>query len=140
MNEQIKLTDEDVKNFIFFYKEHVDTNWVNLDSIYDHIKNTIPDKITMNEFYNYVADYCASKISIHPDYNKLASRICIDRLHKNTENSMSSLADLLYNNTDLSGEKHPLITKHLYNTIKKFNKKIDSAIIYENDYSFDYIY
>ena len=132
MYAQIKLSDNDIKNFIFNYEKYIDTKWVDLNKIYQHIKNTIPDKITMNEFYNYVADYCATKTSYHPDYNKLASIICVDRLHKTTHNDILDVANILYNN------QNPLISKHLFNNIKRFHKKINNVINMERDYLFDY--
>lgn len=138
MNNTIKLDNDDVKQFINAYREHVDEKWVDLDAIYNHIKNTIPESITPNDFYNYVADYCATKISVHPDYNKLASRICINRLHNTTYDSMSKVAQVLFDNVDMHGVPQPLITQDLYNTIMNNKEQIENAMNNDDDYSFDY--
>lgn len=134
MDIQINITKEYIREFIYGYEQYIDTKWVDLDEIITRVHDMIPEKMTKGEFYNYVADFCIAKSSKHFDYNKLASRICVDRLHAMTHSDMLSVAETLYNNNGHS----PLISKTLYNNVKRFHKKIADVIDLERDYLFDY--
>ena len=75
----------------------------------------------------------------HPDYALLASRIAVSNLHKNTEKSFSKTMELLYVYIDpKSGEKAPLLADDVYEVIQKNAELLDSTIIYDRDYNFDY--
>lgn len=134
MDTQIDITQDYVREFIYGYEKYVDTKWVDIEEIISRVYDMVPEKMTKNEFYNYVSDFCIAKSSRHFDYNKLASRICVDRLHLNTESDMLTIGQLLYDNNGSS----PLISKTLFNNIKRFHKKIAEAIDMERDYLFDY--
>lgn len=125
-------------SIIYKNENKVDKTWVKFDEIYKHIKSTVPHDIKMNDLYNYIADYCASKSSTHPDYNVLASAICIDRLHGITKSDISEIAEILYTNVDMKGRSQPLISEQLYNTIKKNSKKINEKIDMSRDYLLDF--
>ena len=135
MDSQLNLTDDYIRQFIFKYEKYIDTRWVDLEQIIKHVKSTVPEKISKNEFYNYVADYCVSKTSIHPDYNKLASRICVERLHLATTPDILDVVEILYNN---DGNENPLVAKTLLNNVRRFHKKLNEIIDMERDYLFDY--
>lgn len=135
MDTQIDVTEEYVKKFIYNYEQYVDKNWINLDEIVKNIYLNIPERITENEFYNYVADFCVAKTSRHPDYNRLASRICVDRLHKTTPEDILTVCEILYNNNNSNS---PLISKNVLNIVKKFHKKLTETIDMNRDYLFDY--
>lgn len=138
MNNLVTLTQHDVVEFIDSYKKYIDPLWVDLDAVADHIKKSIPEKITMNEFYNYVADYCISKASTHPDYNVIASRICVDRLHNSTPDNIIDAMDILYKNTDADGKHHPLISENLFGISKKYKNILNDIIDHNKDYQYDY--
>jgi ribonucleoside-diphosphate reductase alpha chain len=138
MNTTITLTEETIKEFLYDYEKYIDTKWVDLDQIVTYVKRNLPDIIKNNDFYNFVADYCVSKTSYHPDYNTLASRICVDRLHKSTTEDILDVVEILYNNTDTDGAHHPLVSEHLLNNVRRFYKKIKDVIKMERDYLFDY--
>lgn len=138
MELQTNFTEDQIRQFINKFKPHIDTNWIDLEAIIKHVKSTIPEKISKNDFYNYVADYCVSKTSIHPDYNKLASRICVERLHKTTPEDILDVVEILYNNTNNDGYQSPLVSKTLLNNVRRFHKKLNEAIKWERDYLFDY--
>jgi len=138
MNTTITLTDESIREFLYDYEKDIDTKWVDLEQIVIYVKRNLPETINNNDFYNFVADYCVSKTSYHPDYNTLASRICVDRLHKSTTEDILDVVEILYNNTDIDGVHHPLVSENLLNTVKRFYKKIKDVIHMERDYLFDY--
>lgn len=135
MDTQTNFTENQIRQFIFNYEKFVDTKWVDLESIVQHVNKTLPNKISKNDFYNYVADYCVSKTSIHPDYNKLASRICVDRLHLSTPDDFLDAVEILYNN---DGNGTSLVSKSLLNNVRRFHKKLNDVIDKERDYLFDY--
>lgn len=132
LQEVKSLTKDDVKDFIYGYEKIVDTTWVDLDELVNNIYSAIPDKILINDFYNYVADYCAGKVSFHPDYNKLASTICVDRLHLSTDEDMLDVINTLCET------ENTVIAKSLVAVVKKFHKKIMNCIDMKKDYLFDY--
>lgn len=99
----------------------------------------IYDGITTTELDNLAAETAASMTTIHPDYAILAARIAVSNLHKNTKKSFSKTIVDLYNYIDpKTGQRAALIADDVYEIVKKNADKLDSAIIYERDYQYDF--
>lgn len=115
---------------------------VNSDDIIEIAKKVIMgiyNNVTTTELDNLAAETSASFTTQHPDFAVLAARIAVSNLHKNTEKSFSAVADILYNYIDpKTQEKAPLYSDEVYEIVKANADRIDSAIIYERDYHFDY--
>ncbi|GGH80040.1 ribonucleoside-diphosphate reductase alpha chain [Filimonas zeae] len=97
------------------------------------------DGVTTTELDNLAAETAASMSTIHPDYSLLASRIAVSNLHKNTTKSFSATMGMLYNYVEpKTGLKAPLLEDEVYAVIKKNAAILDSTIIYDRDFAFDY--
>lgn len=102
-----------------------------IEGIYDGVTTTILD--------NLAAETAASMTTTHPDYALLASRIAVSNLHKNTEKSFSATMDALYNYVDpKTGKKAPLLADDVYEIITANAETLDSTIIYDRDFGYDY--
>ncbi|CAI9686885.1 hypothetical protein EAVNVH72_03522 [Elizabethkingia anophelis] len=99
----------------------------------------IYDNVTTTELDNLAAETAAAYTTVHPDFAELAARIAVSNLHKNTLKSFSRTAKLLYDYIDPVTNTHaPLLSKEIYDIIRKNADAIDSSIIYDRDYNFDY--
>ncbi len=97
------------------------------------------DGVTTSELDNLAAEISATMTTTHPDYAQLASRISVSNLHKNTKKSFSSTMKDLYEYVNpRTGKKAPLLADDVYEVIKKNAEKIDSNIIYNRDYGYDF--
>ena len=97
------------------------------------------DGVTTSELDNLAAEIAASLTTKHPDYALLASRIAVSNLHKNTEKSFSRTVELLYNYVDKkTGNKAPLIADDVYEIVVKNAEILDSTIIYDRDFGYDF--
>ncbi len=97
------------------------------------------DGVTTTELDNLAAETAASLTVKHPDYALLASRIAVSNLHKNTIKSFSGTMELLYNCRDSkAGKAAPLLADDVWHIIQQHAELLDSTIIYDRDYSFDY--
>ncbi|WP_134090998.1 ribonucleoside-diphosphate reductase subunit alpha [Olivibacter sp. XZL3] len=97
------------------------------------------DGVTTSELDNLAAETAASLTTKHPDYALLASRIAVSNLHKNTVKSFSETMSLLYHYIDpKTGKPAPLIADDVYEVIQANAIELDSHIIYDRDFSFDY--
>ena len=95
--------------------------------------------VTTTELDNLAAETAASLAAVHPDYGILAARIAVSNLHKNTNKSFSETMEALYNYIDpLTNQKAGLISDETIEVIRQNTDELDSAIIYDRDYSFDY--
>jgi ribonucleoside-diphosphate reductase alpha chain len=115
---------------------------VSSDDIIEISKKVIQgiyNNVTTTELDNLAAETSASFTTQHPDFAVLAARIAVSNLHKNTKKSFSEVAEILYNYIDpKTHEKAPLYSDEVYAVVKENADRIDSAIIYERDYHFDY--
>ena len=113
-----------------------------LVNVHEVAKKTIEgiyDGVPTTELDNLAAETAASLTTVHPDYALLASRIAVSNLHKNTIKSFSSCMRKLYNYTDgKTGRRMPLIADDVMEIIESNADLLDSTIIYDRDYSFDY--
>jgi len=99
----------------------------------------IYDGVPTTELDNLAAETAASLTTKHPDYALLASRVAVSNLHKNTIKSFSETMEKLYNYTDKgTGKRTPLIAEDVYQIILDNAELLDSSIIYDRDFAFDY--
>lgn len=97
------------------------------------------DGVTTSELDNLAAETAASLTTKHPDYALLASRIAVSNLHKNTIKSFSKTMKMLYEYVDPKAKKEaPLIADDVWEIIEKNAEILDSSIIYDRDFGFDY--
>ena len=97
------------------------------------------DGVTTSELDNLAAEIAATMTVTHPDYAKLAARISVSNLHKNTKKSFSEVMTDLYEYVNpRTGKKAPLLSDEVYEVIKKHADDLDSTIIYNRDFGYDY--
>ncbi|MCC6370609.1 MAG: ribonucleoside-diphosphate reductase subunit alpha [Bacteroidia bacterium] len=97
------------------------------------------DGVTTSELDNLAAETAASLTVRHPDYAQLASRIAVSNLHKNTIKSFSKTVEALYNYIDpKNGLRAALIADDVYEIVMANAHTLDSSIIYDRDFGYDY--
>ena len=97
------------------------------------------DGVTTVELDNLAAETAATMATVHPDYALLAARIAVSNLHKETKKSFSKTMEDLYKYIDpVTEQKAGLIGDATMEIIRNNRDRLDSAIIYDRDYAFDY--
>lgn len=123
-----------VKKLCYGLDPTVDATQVTLKVI-----DGIFDGVTTSELDNLAAEVAATMTVKHPDYAQLASRIAVSNLHKNTKKSFSETMKDLYDYIDpKTGEHAPLLADEVHALIQKNAELLDSAIIYDRDFQYDY--
>jgi ribonucleoside-diphosphate reductase alpha chain len=117
----------------------LDRRFVNAVDVAKKVIEGLYDGVPTTELDNLAAETAAALTVKHPDYALLASRIAVSNLHKNTTKSFSNTMRLLYNCTDSkTGKLLPLIADDVMKIIEDNAELLDSTIIYDRDYGFDY--
>ncbi|KAL8251658.1 hypothetical protein R6Q59_035351 [Mikania micrantha] len=95
--------------------------------------------VTTSQLDELAAETAAAMTANHPDYASLAARIVVSNLHKNTKKSFSeTIKDMYFHISERSGKKSPLVADDVYEIIMKHAAKLDSEIIYDRDFDYDY--
>ena len=117
----------------------LDLNYVNPILVARKVIDGIHDGVTTVQLDMLAAEQAASMTTTHPDYAILAARIAISNLHKETSKSFSNTMKRLYTYVDpKTGENASLISKEVYESVRKHAAQLDSSIIYDRDYTYDY--
>ncbi|WP_431163883.1 ribonucleoside-diphosphate reductase subunit alpha [Flagellimonas beolgyonensis] len=116
-----------------------------LNSLVDPVKvamrviEGLYDGVTTSELDNLAAEIAATMTTTHPDYAKLAARISVSNLHKNTKKSFSETMKDLYEYVNpRTGKKAPLLSDEVYKVVAENAEILDSTIIYNRDFGYDY--
>ncbi len=97
------------------------------------------DGVSTSELDNLAAETAASMTISHPDYAQLAARISVSNLHKNTKKSFSeTMTDMYLYVNPRNGKKSPLLSDEVYKAIMDNSELLDSTIIYNRDFNYDY--
>lgn len=117
----------------------LDRRFVNSIDVAKKVIEGLYDGVTTTELDNLAAETAASLTVKHPDYALLASRIAVSNLHKNTTKSFSHTMELLHKYKDAKADKAAsLIADDVWKVIYENAELLDSTIIYDRDYGFDY--
>lgn len=116
-----------------------------LNDLVDPVKVTMRvieglyDGVSTYELDNLAAEIAATMTISHPDYAKLAARIAISNLHKNTKKSFSETMDDMFNYVNpRTGLQSPLLSEEVHQAIIANREILDSSIIYNRDFNYDY--
>ncbi|MFM7467573.1 MAG: ribonucleoside-diphosphate reductase subunit alpha, partial [Crocinitomicaceae bacterium] len=102
-----------------------------IEGIYDGVSTTDLD--------NLAAEVAAAKTIDHPDYALLASRIAVSNLHKETKKTFSEVMEDMYQYVDpKTNQLAALIADDVYEIIQANKETLDSSIIYDRDFRYDY--
>ena len=119
--------------------EGLDKSWVDPSQLTKLTIEGLYDGVSTRELDQLAAETAASLASHHPDYSKLAARICVDDLHRSTKSVFSEVVTDLREFVDPeSGEHAPLISKEIYEIIEQNKEILDNHIDYSRDFNYDY--
>ncbi|MBO74677.1 MAG: ribonucleoside-diphosphate reductase subunit alpha [Flavobacteriales bacterium] len=97
------------------------------------------DGVTTTELDNLAAEVAATNAVTHPDYASLASRIAVSNLHKATKKSFAETMEDLHTCVDpVTGENASLVANDVIEIIRDNSEFLDSQIIYDRDFNYDY--
>ena len=97
------------------------------------------DGVSTTQLDSLAAEVAAAKTIDHPDYALLASRISVSNLHKNTKKTFSETMEDLYHYIDpKTNQNASLLAEDVFNIIQENRDFLDSSIIYDRDFRYDY--
>lgn len=115
------------------------SNLVDPTSVAMKVIEGIYEGVTTSELDSLAAEVSASMTTRHPDYAQLAARIAVSNLHKNTKKSFSETMRDMYDYVNpKTGAHAPLIDKEILDIIEKNAALLDSTLIYDRDFGYDY--
>ena len=119
--------------------EGLDPDWIDPAQLTKLTIEGLYDGVSTRELDQLAAETAASLASHHPDYSRLAARICVDDLHRSTKDKFSDVVTDLREFIDPESKKHaPLISQEVYDIIKENADVLDNHIDYNRDYNYDY--
>lgn len=117
----------------------LDSNYIDPIEVSKKVVEGLYDGVTTSELDTLAAETAAYLTTSHTDYAKLAARIAVSNLHKNTHKIFSETISNLYHYIDpKTNDPAPLISEDVYNIVMENSDKLNSAIVYIRDFDFDY--
>ncbi len=117
----------------------LDDDFVDATEVAMKVITGVYDGVTTTELDNLAAETAAYLTTKHPDYAILAARVAVSNLHKVTKKSFSATIEDLYRYVDpKTGKLAPLIADDVYEIVMKNAEVLDSSVIYDRDFNFDY--
>ena len=117
----------------------LDPNWIDPAHLTKLTIEGLYDGVSTRELDQLAAETAASLASHHPDYSRLAARICVDDLHRSTKEVFTDVITDLREYIDPESKKHaPLISEEVYGIIMENAEVLNNHIDYARDYTYDY--
>ena len=117
----------------------LDPVWVDPGHVTKLTIEGLYDGVTTRELDQLAAETAASLASQHPDYSRLAARICVDDLHRSTKETFTDVITDLREYIDPESGKHaPLISEEVYAIIMEHAETLNNHIDYTRDHNYDY--
>ena len=117
----------------------LDATYIDPVKVTQRIISGVYEGVTTEELDNLAAETAAYMTTVHPDYATLAARLAISNLHKQTTKLFSQVIDELHHYVNPENNKlSPLISKDVYDTVMANKDELNSAIVYDRDFQFNY--
>ncbi|MDA0715261.1 MAG: ribonucleoside-diphosphate reductase subunit alpha [archaeon] len=119
--------------------EDLNTEWIDPGMVTKLTIEGLYDGVTTRELDMLAAETAASLTSQHPDYSRLAARICVDDLHRSTKGVFTDVIRDLREYIDPESGKHaPLISQEVFDIVMANAEVLNNHIDYSRDNNYDY--
>ena len=119
--------------------EGLNSKWVDPGHVTKLTIEGLYDGVTTRELDQLAAETAASLASHHPEYSRLAARICVDDLHRATKDNFTDVITDLREYIDPESGKHaPLISEEVFDVIMEHAEVLNNHIDYSRDNNYDY--
>jgi len=119
--------------------EGLNSKWVDPGHVTKLTIEGLYDGVTTRELDQLAAETAASLASQHPEYSRLAARICVDDLHRATKETFTDVITDLREYIDPESGKHaPLISEEVFDVIMEHADVLNNHIDYSRDNNYDY--
>lgn len=126
-------------DFVSRYNYGLDNDYINPNQVAKRAFEGAYDGITIQDLIQLTVETAASMTSKHPDYGLLAGRLAVSELHVNTSDSFSNTVEkMYYYKNPKTGENAPMVSREIYDIVKKNAVELDNALDYSRDYTYDY--
>ncbi|KAL8824913.1 MAG: hypothetical protein Q9191_004732 [Dirinaria sp. TL-2023a] len=117
----------------------LDSDHVDAAAITQKVISGVYQGVTTIELDNLAAETAAYMTVTHPDYAILAARIAVSNLHKQTKKQFSSVVDDLFHYVNpINHKAAPMISPETHDTVMKHAEELNSAIVYDRDFNYQY--
>lgn len=117
----------------------LDSDHVDAVAITQRVISGVYQGVNTIELDNLAAETAAYMTTIHPDYAILAARIAVSNLHKQTTKQFSQVSKELYDYINpRTGLHSPMISRETYDVILKHSDELNSAIVFDRDFNYNY--
>jgi len=117
----------------------LDANYVDAAEVAQKVISGVFPGVKTTELDNLAAETAAYLSTVHPDYAKLAARIAVSNLQKETDDSFVNVISQLYKYVSpQTNQAAPLISDEVYKFIIANKVKLENAIDYNRDYQYNY--
>ncbi|KAI3631095.1 hypothetical protein MIR68_010585 [Amoeboaphelidium protococcarum] len=117
----------------------LNTNFVEPVEVTQKVINGVYSGVTTVELDNLAAETAACLTVKHPDYAILAARIAVSNLHKETKKMFSQVVEDLFTYINpKNGKPAPMISEETYAIIMENAERLNSAIIYDRDFNYNF--
>lgn len=112
---------------------------VNIEEILSKTLKGLKQAIKTSQIDELAAENAAYMTTQDPQYAEFASRIVISNLHKDTFETFSQVVEIHYAYVEPKTGRHsPLVSKEFRELVKANAAVINSMIVHERDYMFDF--
>ena len=95
--------------------------------------------VKTSELDELASETAASMATQHPDYSTLAARIAVSNLHKNTEKVFTNVVEKMHKHVNpKNNQPAALVADDVYDIIMANAERLNSEIIYDRDFDYDY--
>jgi len=117
----------------------LDRNFVEPVEITQKVISGVYQGVTTVDLDNLAAETAAYMTTRHPDYAVLAARIAVSNLHKETKKIFTDVIEDLYVYVNPKNGRHsPMISTETYDHIMNNKEALNSAVIYDRDFNYNY--
>ena len=97
------------------------------------------DGVSTTELDTLAAETSAYMSTINPNYEKLAARLAVSNLHKETKTNFLDVVSTLRNCVNARNGKHsPLISPELQQLVEKHHEVIQTKLNFDRDFQYSY--
>ncbi|KAJ5281467.1 hypothetical protein N7478_006839 [Penicillium angulare] len=117
----------------------LDAEHVDAAAITQRVISGVYQGVNTIELDNLAAETAAYMTVTHPDYAILAARIAVSNLHKQTKKQFSMvIQDLFHYVNPKNNKAAPMISEHINEIVQKHADELNSAIVYDRDFNYNY--